>query len=537
MAPPAASHDLGTEDVVTDARRRTLILAAVCIGLVAVVASVSGLNVAQAALAEDLGADQSDLLWIINGYTVALAALLMPIGAIGDRWGRKKVLVTGLILFIAANLAGAVSGDVTQLFASRLVAGLAAALIMPATLSIITASFPTEARDQAIGIWAGFAGAGGILGLVGSAVVVDNFSWPWVFAIPVALAAASLALSVGYVPHSREHTGAAFDVVGSILSATAVGALVLGIHEGPEAGWTAPITLAGLVVAVVALVAFVAWELRFPSPLMDVRLFKHRLLTAGSINLMVVFAIMIGLFLVVVQFLQAVLGYSALLSSVCLLPMAATMMPLSTVSPKLASRFGMRTMFVTGLLLIAGGLGLLASLASTSGYLSILPGLVVMGAGAGIAMTPGTAAITAALPVEKQGVASALNDTVRELGGAVGIALIGSVLGAAYSANVAGATAGLPPEAASAVEGGIGGALAVTGQMGEAGTSILVSAQDAFLDAFSTSLWLCTALAVAAAVFVAVWTPGRSTSEATEPAVDPDRAIEGLATATATADT
>jgi hypothetical protein len=194
-------------------------------------------------------------------------------------------------------------------------------------------------------------------------------------------------------------------------------------------------------------------------------------------------------------------------------------------------------MFVTGLLLIAGGLGLLASLASTSGYLSILPGLVVMGAGAGIAMTPGTAAITAALPVEKQGVASALNDTVRELGGAVGIALIGSVLGAAYSANVAGATAGLPPEAASAVEGGIGGALAVTGQMGEAGTSILVSAQDAFLDAFSTSLWLCTALAVAAAVFVAVWTPGRSTSEATEPAVDPDRAIEGLATATATADT
>ena len=538
--PPAASHAPSSENVITDARRRNLVLVAVCVGLVAVVASVSGLNVAQAALAQDLGASQKDLLWIINGYTIALAALLMPIGAIGDRWGRKKVLTSGLVLFIIANLAGAFAGGVTPLLVSRVVAGVAAALIMPATLSIITASFPADARDRAIGVWAGFAGAGGILGLVGSAIIVDNFSWPWVFSIPVVLAAISLALTIPYVPHSREHTGAAFDVVGSILSAVAIGALVLAIHEGPESGWTASITLAALAVTVIGVVAFVAWELRFTNPLMDLRLFKDRLLTAGTVNLLVMFAIMIGLFLVTVQFLQAVLGYSALVSSVALLPMAAMMMPLSTVSPRLASRFGMRAMFVSGTLILAVGLALLAGLASQSGgYLSILPGLIVMGIGVGIAMTPGTAAITMSLPIEKQGVASALNDTVRELGGAIGVALIGSVLSAAYSSNVAGATAGLPTQAADAIEGGIGTATLVTNQMGDAGASVLASAQHAFVDAFSTSLWLCAGLAVAVGVFAAVWTPKRAGIRATEADVietgDPDRELEGLVPAPADA--
>ena len=225
--------------VVTDPRRQRLILIAMCTALVAVVASVSGLNVAQQDLAVDLGASQSTLLWIINGYTLALAALLLPIGAIGDRWGRKRVLVTGLVVFALANIAAALAPSATALLVARVVAGAGAAMIMPVTLSVITSSFPAHERAKAVGIWAGFAGAGGILGLFFSSVMVDYFSWPWVFAMPArAVAGCAFAITLAAVGESREDHAGRFDVVGSVLSALAIGALVLGIHEGPEIGWT-----------------------------------------------------------------------------------------------------------------------------------------------------------------------------------------------------------------------------------------------------------------------------------------------------------
>ncbi|MHB1137666.1 MAG: MFS transporter [Microthrixaceae bacterium] len=512
---------LHPEDAVLDPRRRTQILVAMCVALIAVVASVSGLNVAQQPLAVDLGASQGDLLWIINGYTIALAALLMPIGAIGDRWGRKKVLVGGLVLFVVANLAAVVAGTVTQLLIARIAAGVGAAMIMPVTLSVITSSFPEEDRDRAVGVWAGFAGAGGILGLVSSSIVVDNFTWPWVFALPVVFAVVAFFMTVVVVPHSREHNGGRFDTLGSVLSAVAVGAFVLGIHEGPERGWTDPVTLVGLVIGIGAGLAFVAWELRQSHPLLNLRVFSNRMLTAGTVYLLIVFAIMMALFLVLVQFLQAGLGYSAIKASAGLLPMAALMMPLSAAAPLVARRVGMRTMFVGGALLVATGLSLMALLADADGgYLSVLPGLLVLAVGIGLSMTPGTTAITGSLPVEEQGVASALNDTVRELGGAVGVALIGSVLGAAYSSSVADATAGLPEEAAHVVEEGIGGAVVVAGQMGPEGETLLHAARVAFVDAWTSSIWISAGLAVLAAVFALVWTPSRRQEFADDDAVD-----------------
>ena len=306
--------------VVTDPRRQRLILIAMCTALVAVVASVSGLNVAQQGLAVDLGASQSTLLWIINGYTLALAALLLPIGAIGDRWGRKRVLVAGLVVFALANVAAAMSPSASFLLVARVVAGAGAAMIMPVTLSVITSSFPSHERAKAVGIWAGFAGAGGILGLFFSSVMVDYFSWPWVFAMPAVLSGVAFAITLVAVGESRENHAGRFDVGGSVLSALAIGALVLGIHEGPEIGWTAPLTAIGLIVGVMALVGFIAWELRQEHPLFDVRLLRDRGLSSGALNLMILFAVMFGLFLVLVQFLQAVLGYSALHASVGLLP-------------------------------------------------------------------------------------------------------------------------------------------------------------------------------------------------------------------------
>ena len=501
------------ETEVADARRRTMILVAMCTALVAVIASVSGLNVAQQQLASDLGATQSQLLWVINGYTIALAALLMPIGAIGDRFGRTHILLAGLGVFAVANVLASLATSPAQLIAFRVLAGAGAAMIMPVTLSVITSTFPEAERGRAVGIWAGFAGGGGILGLLSSAILVDNFTWPWLFVGPVALALVAAAFTVRFVPHSKEHSEGRFDVGGSLLSALAVGGLVLGIHEGPEVGWTSGVALLGLLVGVASLIGFVVWERRQEHPLLDVRVFSNRSLAAGSLGLTVSFAIIMGLFLVLVQFLQAVLGYSAVRAAVGLLPMIAVMMPLSAAATGMAQRFGLRVMMTAGNIATAAGLVLLALMASADGgYWPILPGILLLGLGMGLSMSPGTAAITASLPEEKQGVASALNDTVREFGGAVGIALIGSVLGAGYASSVSGATAGLPAEAAAVVEEGIGGAFAIAPSLGEQGPAVLAAARTAFVDGWQFSMWLSAALAIAAAVFTAAWIPRHRTA-------------------------
>lgn len=348
-APPdAAHHSEHLAQLVTDPKRQRQILIAMCAALIAVVASVSGLNVAQQDLAIDLGASQNQLLWIINGYTMALAALLLPIGAIGDRWGRKPILLGGLALFIGANIMAGLAPGTGMLLAARILSGIAAAMIMPVTLSVITSSFPGEQRARAVGIWSGFAGAGGILGLFVSSFIVDYLTWPWLFAMPVLFALGSMAMTLRAVSDSREDQAGRFDTVGSVLSALAIGFIVLGIHEGPERGWSDPLAAGGLGIGLTALAAFVVWELRQDQPLLDIRLFAHRGLAAGSLTLLIVFAVMFGVFLVLPQFTQAVLGYSALKSAAALLPMVVLMMPLSAVAPVIAQKIGTRTVLAAG---------------------------------------------------------------------------------------------------------------------------------------------------------------------------------------------
>jgi EmrB/QacA subfamily drug resistance transporter len=499
-------------EVVTDPRRQRQILIAMCTALIAVVASVSGLNVAQQTLAVELGASQGQLLWIINGYTLALAALLMPIGAIGDRWGRKPILLGGLVLFVGANAMAGFAGSVEVLLIARILAGVAAAMIMPVTLSVITTSFPAEQRARAIGVWSGFAGAGGILGLFVSAVLIDQFTWPWLFAMPALVAALALVLSLRAVGNSRErHTGR-FDTLGSALSALAIGGIVLGIHEGPEKGWSHPLTIVGLLVGVVSVIAFIACESRQANPLLEIRLFRNRGLAAGTLTLILLFIVLIGIFLVLTQFTQAVLGYSAIRSAAALLPMMVVMMPLAATSPTLASRIGTRNVMMVGIGFFTAGLALLATMVSASGgYLSVLPGLIVVSVGIGLCMTPATMMITESLPPEKQGVASALNDTVREVGGAVGVALLGSVVSAGYRSSVAGSTTELSPELAHRVEEGIGSAYAASGDLGPAAPSVLGAAREALVDGWRLSMWCGVALAALAFVYLVVWGPRRST--------------------------
>lgn len=518
-AEPSAAAVHG--ELITDPRRQRLVLIAVCTALIAVVASVSGLNVAQQTLAIELGASQGQLLWIINGYTLALAALLMPIGALGDRIGRKPILLVGLALFIAANALAGFAGSVSMLLVARVLAGAAAAMIMPVTLSVITSGFPAEQRARAVGIWSGFAGAGGILGLFVSSVIVDRFTWPWLFAMPIAFAAISLVMSLRVIGNSREAAQGRFDTIGSILSSIALGGLVLGIHEGPEKGWTDPLTLVGMVVGGLALIAFVVWELRQTHPLLQIRLFANRGLAAGTVTLLVIFAVMLGIFLVLTQFLQAVVGYSAVASAAALLPMMVIMMPLSAISPTIAQRVGTRNVLLGGVGIFIVGLVLLASTVSADGgYLSVLPGLLVVSVGIGLCMTPATTIITESLPHEQQGVASALNDTVRELGSAVGVALLGSLLSAGYRSSVSSATDGLSPELAHRVEEGIGSAFGAADDLGASAPSVLEAARDALVDGWRLSMWVGAAIATGVLVYLLVRGPRTTGADATVVAED-----------------
>ncbi|MGB8860410.1 MAG: DHA2 family efflux MFS transporter permease subunit [Ilumatobacteraceae bacterium] len=518
MSPHLPALHLDEVRPATDKRTQRRILIAMITALVAVIAAMSGLNVAQQHLAIDLGASQGDVLWIINAYTLALAALLLPVGAVGDRFGRKTVLLTGLAVFAVSTVGAILATSVAMMIVARVLAGVGAAMIMPVTLSIITASFPPEDRAKAIGIWAGFAGGGSMIGLFVSAFTVDVLTWRWVFALPLLLVAISAVMSTRFAPNSREHSRHRFDTIGSVLSALAIGGLVLGVHEGPEKGWSATITVAGLALGAISVVAFVVWERRHAAPLLDISAFRDRSLTAGTVTLLIVFAVMFGVFLVLFPFFQAVLGWSALRSAAGMLPMTLMMMPTSTIAPRIAVRIGSRHTMMAGVGIFAAGLTTLALRASVEGgYLSVLPGLVLMGLGMGLTMTPATTSITETLPADKQGVASALNDTSRELGGAVGIALLGSVLSAGYRSAVKPLLAGVPAELAKPASEGIGKAFGVVAEIAGRPDAdpaalqqvpvIVSAAKHAFVDGWVQSMWLGVGMALAALVFLAVRGP------------------------------
>ena len=300
------------DTTVQDPRRRRAILVAVCLALMAVIASVSGLGVAQPELSASFGASQTEVLWIINIYTITLAALLLPLGALGDRWGRKPMLLAGLLTFGVASAAAGLAGTSQVMLGARFLSGVGAAMIMPVTLAVITSTFPEEDRAKAIGVWTGVAGGGGILGMFLSAALVDLASWRWLFVLPVALVVAAGAAALRSVPNSREVPTHHFDVVGALTSLVAVVGLVYFLNQGPADGWTATATLVSATVGVAAGVVFVLWELRSAAPLLDVRLFRQRGLAGGSVSLLAVFGVQAGIFVVLFPFFQAVLGCSGL---------------------------------------------------------------------------------------------------------------------------------------------------------------------------------------------------------------------------------
>jgi EmrB/QacA subfamily drug resistance transporter len=381
----------------------------------------------------------------VDAYALVFAALLLPAGAIGDRFGRKPILVFGLSLFGLASLAAVFLHTAGELVALRALMGVGAACVMPVTLSVITTIFPPEERGKAVGTWVGIAAGGGVLGLLTSGLLLEWFSWPSVFALNVALAVLALAGTLAVVPATRDEHPARLDPVGTVISVSALAALVYGIIEGPGRGWSDPSTVAALVAGTVGIALFVLWELRRREPMLDPRHFRRRGFAAGSLSIFVQFFAAFGFLFLVLPFLQLVLGYSPLHASVAILPMAVVVIPLSRFSPGIAARVGVRVAGPAGLGLMASGFLVLSTLDVGSSYLHFLCGLLPFGAGMALAGAPATTAIVASLPREKQGVASAVNDVSRELGGAIGIAVLGRVMNAVYRADLASSTAVLPP--------------------------------------------------------------------------------------------
>jgi MFS family permease len=388
----------------------SLVTAVVCTALGAVSAAMASLNVAIPDLVRSTHASQTQLEWIIDAYLLVFSVLLLPAGALGDRYGRRKALIGGLIVFGGASAAAMTVTSANDLIFLRGLIGLGAALVMPATLSTITGTFPRAERTKAVGVWAAVAGGSAILGLLASGLLLQWFSWQAAFAINVLLAALALAGTVRFVPESSQPDAPALDKGGAVLATVGLVALVFSIIEAPDAGWLSARTLAGVAAGLVALAGFVVFELRRRHPLLDPHLFSNRRLSAGSLSICIQFFAFFGFTFVSLQYLEGVRGYSPPLAALAVLPLSATMMPAARVTSTLASRFGPRAVCVTGLVLVAAGLVVISRVGTDTSYLLILAGLVPLGVGMGAAMTPATAAITEALPQAQQGVGSALND-------------------------------------------------------------------------------------------------------------------------------
>ncbi len=504
--------------------RRWKILAILCLSLVTIVIAVSSLNVAIPTIIGALNAKSTESLWIIESYALTFAIFLLPAGALGDRYGRKWALLGGLGLFGSMAFLASFATGPSHLIAARALMGVGAAFIMPATLSIITHTFPPEERNKAIAMWAGFAGAGGALGPLMSGLALKWFSWSAVFLVNLPLVILLIVLVVAFVPNSRDPHGHALDPIGALISVFMLGGLVLGIIEGPEWGWTSPGVLGALLCALVGAVAFIGYERSVAQPMLDPRLFKRRGFSMGSLGLVLAFFSMFGVFYVASQYLQFVHGYTALETGVRTLPSAAMMILISPRSPQISAQLGVKRAVRLGFLLIAVGLFGMAQLTETSSYPPFAVSLMLMASGMGVLMAPCSAMIVSSVPLSKAGVGSAVNDVTREVGGAIGIAVTGSVLSAGYSSSMATKTAKvpLPPAIREAVEDSIGKAYIVAeraaSQVGaESAMALRKAAAESFISGSHNALLLASAVALVGSLTVGTWIPNVAPIPGSEP--------------------
>ena len=499
--------------------RRRQILLVLCLSLLVVVIDNTILNTALPTLARVLHAGTSSLQWIADSYTLCFAALLIPAGALGDRFGRRISLLGGLTVFALGSVAAALSTGTGTLIAARVVMGLGATFVMPATLSILNAVFPPKERPQAIAAWSAVTGIGIVIGPTLGGLLLTHFWWGSVFLINVPLVALAIAGVILTVPETAEPGGHRLDLLGTLLVAVSLVAIVDAIIEAPARGWTAGMTLAEAAAGLGALAIFVWWELRTAHPLIDLRIFASRAFSAAAASVTVIFFALFGSLFVLTQYLQLVHGYSPLSAGVRALPFALAMGAVSPVSPVLARRLGTRVIIPAGMTLMGLGLLDLSTAGVHTSYPALALAVAIMGAGMGLVMAPASTTIMATVPGHQAGAGSAVNDTIREVGGALGIAIIGSLSAAAYRSRLASAlaTAHVPGSAAHVATGSVAAADILSRRVGgPEGTELARTAHSAFVTAMDMGMRVAACVALTAAIAAIFALPRRSQPEIAE---------------------
>ncbi|MFP3900116.1 MAG: MFS transporter [Acidimicrobiia bacterium] len=493
--------------------RRWLVLAVMCLSLLLIVMDNTIVNVAIPTLQRDLGASTSELQWVVDSYVLVFAGLLLTMGALGDRFGRRGALALGLVIMGVAAVLSALADSAGQLIATRAVMGVGGALVMPATLSIITNVF-TDRREraQAIAIWTATAGMAVAVGPVTGGWLLEHFWWGSVFLINVPVVVVALVLGQLLVPTSRDPDALPVDVPGALLSIGGLVALVWAIIEGPT-GWTEPAIVGAFALAAVLLGAFLVWERRARFPMLDLGFFRNPRFSAASGAITLTFFAMFGSLFLMTQFLQSVLGYSALEAGIRLLPIAATQMVVAPLSARIVERIGAKIVVATGLLVAAAGLLLAGALTPGSTYGDVVASFVVLAAGLALVMPPATESIMGSLPLAKAGVGSAVNDTTRQVGGALGVAVLGSTMSSTYRPRVTDSIDGLPvpTDVAHAITDQVGAAMAVAGEVGgEPGRMLAAAASQGFVDGMGAAFTIGAVALAIGAVMVGVFLPAHA---------------------------
>ncbi|MFQ1000611.1 MFS transporter [Modestobacter sp. SSW1-42] len=512
-----------TVPVAPPATRRWWVLLALCLSVLLVSVDNTIVNVALPTIGRELSATTSDLQWVVDGYTLAFAALLLLGGALGDRFGRRRVLEVGLVLFAATSVLAATADTTTQLVAGRVAMGVSAAAVYPATLALLVSTF-TDRRERAtaIGIWSAVTGLSVAIGPVSGGLLLEHFAWGSVFLVNLPLAAVAVVAGRVLLTESADPRPRRFDLVGAAASIAGIGLLVLTTIEAPDRGWSSAATVGGYLAAVAALASFVVWELHRPAPMLDVRLFTDRRVSVGSGAIALAFFSLFGFIFLITQYFQAVRGYGTLTAGLATLPFALVIAPVSPLAILALRAVGTKLVVAAGLLTMAAGFVVAAGSTLESAYWGrIVVSMVLMAAGLGLVTGPATEAVMGALRSAEAGAGSAVNDTVREVGGTLGVAVVGSVLSTVYGpAVVDGLTgAGAPAEAAATAADSVFAGLAVAGSVpGEAAVAV----QQSFLDGVSAGSWVCAATsAVGALVVLALLPAQHRTAEAAPVPVPP----------------
>jgi EmrB/QacA subfamily drug resistance transporter len=514
---PAARTAVG-DDVRPGYDKRWWVLSTMTVCLLVVIMGNTILNVALPTLQRDLGATQGELQWTVDAYIVVFAGLLFSWGVIGDRIGRRKVLLIGLSVFALGSVLAAFSDSPLQLIASRAVMGVGGAAVQPTTLAVITNVFPPGERGRAIGIWAGTAGIAVAGGPLAGGAVLEHFWWGAIFLTGVPVAVLGIVGVLAVVPESRDPAPGRLDVPGVLLSIVALAGLVYGIiHGGSGAGWTTPGVLVPLVGGIVLLGLFAWLQRRSSHPALDVSLFRNPAFSAAATALGLNFFALLGATFYLVYYLQGVLGYSPLQSGAALIPTAIGMALMAPRSSGLAERFGAKAVCATGFALIGlSFLGVqLLGLDSPVWLLVVI--LAVQGLGMGAVMAPATESIMSVVPREKAGAGAAVNNSVRQVGGALGVAVLGSLLAASYAAYLGTAVEGLPAESRPEARQSIVATLETVrtvqeegdAEAAQAAAEVVAPAREAFVSAMHLTAIGTAGASTVAMVVVLVWLPGR----------------------------